>query len=134
MRRSLLILALLGSACARNLRPSPSASDQHEAPQNAAPDRAIGEGMASYYGEAFRGRRTANGERFDPERATAAHRTMAFDSCLRVENLANGRSVQVRINDRGPYAKGRLIDLSESAARELDMVRQGVARVRLYRC
>ena len=133
MKRALLILVLLGTACARNLRPPPAATEEDE-PRAAAPAGAIGEGMASYYGEAFRGRRTANGERFDPGRATAAHRTLAFDSCLRVENLANGRSVRVRVNDRGPYAKGRIIDLSERAARQLDMLQQGVARVRLYRC
>jgi rare lipoprotein A len=94
----------------------------------------IGEGMASYYGESFRGRTTASGERFDPDTLTAAHRTLPFGTCLRVENPATGRSVRVRVNDRGPYAKGRIIDLSESAARLLDLVQKGVARVRLFHC
>ncbi len=90
--------------------------------------------MASFYGEAFRGRPTASGEAFDPDELTAAHRTLPFGTCLRVENLGNGRSVRVRVTDRGPYAKGRLIDVSEAAARALDLVRQGVARVRVFSC
>ena len=90
--------------------------------------------MASYYGESFRGRPTASGETFDPDALTAAHRTLPFGTCLRVESEGSGRSVRVRINDRGPYAKGRILDLSEAAARQLDLVRQGVARVRLFRC
>ena len=94
----------------------------------------IGEGLASYYGEAFRGRRTASGEIFDPGRLTAAHRTLPFGTCLRVENLANGRSVEVRVNDRGPFVEGRIVDLSEQAARRLDFLREGVSRVRLREC
>lgn len=94
----------------------------------------LGEGMASYYGESFRGHRTASGEAFDPDSLTAAHRTLPFGTCLRVESAATGRSVRVRVTDRGPYAKGRIIDLSEAAARALDLLRQGVARVRLFRC
>ena len=90
--------------------------------------------MASYYGDAFRGRRTASGEAFDPDALTAAHRTLAFGTCLRVENPANGRAVRVRVNDRGPYAHGRILDLSERAARALDLLRQGVALVRLFLC
>jgi rare lipoprotein A len=94
----------------------------------------VGEGLASYYGEALSGRLTANGERFDPRAFTAAHRSLAFGSCLHIENAENGRSVRVRVNDRGPFVKGRVVDVSEAAARALDFVRQGVARVRLLRC
>jgi rare lipoprotein A len=94
----------------------------------------IAEGLASYYGGALRGNRTANGERFDPESLTAAHRSLAFGTCLRVVNAANGRSVRVRVNDRGPFVRGRIVDVSEAAARALDFVRQGVARVRLFLC
>lgn len=94
----------------------------------------LAEGLASYYGDDFRGRKTANGERFNPDALTAAHRNLPFGTCLRVENPDNGRSVRVRVNDRGPYVRGRLIDLSEGAARALDLVRQGVARVRLFFC
>jgi rare lipoprotein A len=94
----------------------------------------IGEGMASYYGSALRGNRTASGERFDPELMTAAHPSLAFGTCLRVQNAENGRSVRVRVNDRGPFVKGRIVDVSEAAARALQFVRRGIARVRLFLC
>ena len=88
-------------------------------------------GMASYYGGAHNGRRTASGERFDMEEMTAAHRTLPFGTRVRVTNLANGRHATVRINDRGPFRKKRIIDVSYAAARELGMVGRGTARVRL---
>jgi rare lipoprotein A len=88
-------------------------------------------GLASWYGARHAGRRTANGERFDPSALTAAHRTLPFGSRVRVTNLENGRSVVVRINDRGPFAEGRLVDLSEAAARAIGMAASGVARIRL---
>ncbi|MBL0925623.1 MAG: septal ring lytic transglycosylase RlpA family protein [Sphingomonadaceae bacterium] len=91
----------------------------------------VGEGMGSYYGNEFAGSRTASGERFDPGAMTAAHRTLAFHSRVAVTNLANGKEVVVRINDRGPWGKGRIIDISQAAAREIDMHRSGTARVRL---
>jgi rare lipoprotein A len=91
----------------------------------------IGEGMASYYGAEFAGSRTANGERFDPGGMTAAHRTLAFHSRVAVTNLSNGREVVVRINDRGPWGRGRIIDISHAAAKEIGMHRTGTARVRL---
>jgi len=94
----------------------------------------VAEGVASYYGESLRGNRTASGERFDPDRFTAAHPSLAFGTCLRVENTANGRSVRVRVNDRGPFVHGRILDVSKAAALALDFVRQGVARVRLFLC
>jgi rare lipoprotein A len=85
-------------------------------------------GLASFYTE---GQQTANGERFDPYAMTAAHRTLPFGTQLRVTNIATGRSVTVRVNDRGPYIKGRVVDLSYSAAMALGMVRSGVANVKL---
>jgi rare lipoprotein A len=88
-------------------------------------------GMASYYSRAHHGRRTASGERFDMEAMTAAHRTLPFGTRVRVTNLANGRHAIVRINDRGPFKGKRIIDLSYAAARELGVVRSGVARVRV---
>jgi len=94
----------------------------------------IGSGVASYYSNALHGRPTASGERYDRGDLTAAHRSLAFGTCLVVVNAENGRSVRVRVNDRGPYAKERLIDVSFAAARELGMLHRGVARVRLYRC
>ena len=88
-------------------------------------------GMASYYGNELAGNRTANGERFDPGQLTAAHRTLPFGSKVRVTNMSTGDSVIVRINDRGPFAHGRVIDVSQAAAREIGMHRSGTARVKL---
>jgi len=89
------------------------------------------EGVASYYGREFKGRRTASGERFDPKALTAAHRTLEFGTRVRVTNLENGRSVVVRINDRGPFKRDRIIDVSRAAAQKLGFVRDGTAPVRL---
>ena len=96
--------------------------------------RSYGEGLASYYGAGLHGRPTANGERFDKEALTAAHKTLPFGTCVEVTSLTNGRSVRVRINDRGPYVGGRIIDLSEAAARRLGLIAAGVGRVRLSAC
>lgn len=89
------------------------------------------QGEASWYGKQYRGRHTASGERFKPNAMTAAHKTLPFNTIVRVTNLNNGRTVKVRINDRGPFKSGRIIDLSRGAARKVDMVRTGVAPVRL---
>ena len=88
-------------------------------------------GMASYYGDELAGNRTASGERFDPDKLTGAHRSLPFGSLVRVTNVANGDSVVVRINDRGPFSRGRVIDISHAAAREIGMHRSGTARVKL---
>jgi rare lipoprotein A len=88
-------------------------------------------GRASWYGRGFHGRRTANGERYDMHALTAAHRTLPLGSYVRVTNPATSRSVVVRINDRGPYARGRVIDLSMAAANALDMRHAGTARVKI---
>ena len=88
-------------------------------------------GIASWYGIPYDGRRTASGEIFDMQRLTAAHRTLPFNTWLEVTNLSNGKQVDVRITDRGPFIKGRIIDLSLGAAREIDMVREGIVRVRI---
>ena len=88
-------------------------------------------GEASYYAEKFHGKRTANGERFDMYAMTAAHKTLPFGTVVSVTNLRNSRKIQVRINDRGPYIDGRIIDLSKRAAQELKMARTGVAPVEL---
>ncbi|MGB3723696.1 MAG: septal ring lytic transglycosylase RlpA family protein [Pacificimonas sp.] len=90
-------------------------------------------GTASWYGPNFHGKPTANGERFDQNALSAAHRTLPLPSWVRVENLDNGREVTVRVNDRGPFAHNRMIDLSRRAAQLLDMQRAGVARVRVTR-
>jgi len=89
------------------------------------------EGIASWYGDAFHGRLTANGEVFDMAALTAAHPTMPLPSYARVTNLRNGRSLVVRVNDRGPYHGNRVIDVSNRAAKLLDFTSRGVARVRV---
>jgi rare lipoprotein A len=93
--------------------------------------KSLGIGTASYYGKRFHGRRTANGERFDMNAMTAAHKTLPFGTHVRVTNPRNGRSVTVRINDRGPFIRGRQIDLSRAAAQKLGMIRKGHARVQM---
>jgi len=88
-------------------------------------------GMASYYGRKFHGRRTASGERFDMSEMTAAHPSLPFGTRVRVTNLTNGRSVVLRINDRGPFKRDRIIDVSRAAAKELAMIGPGTAKVRV---
>ena len=90
----------------------------------------VEEGRASYYGRAFAGRKTASGERYDPNAMTAAHKTLPFGTRIRVSR-PGGRSVTVRVNDRCGCPGGRIVDLSEGAARKLDMMRAGVVAVRL---
>ena len=121
-----LPLLLLLQSCSTDFLPSSPASTQ------ATPVAGV-QGMASYYGTRHHGRKTASGERFNQHAMTAAHRTLPFGTRVRVTNLNNQKSVIVRINDRGPYAKGRIIDLSAEAARELNMIRAGVAPVRVER-
>ena len=104
-----------------------------------APDTVLAEaipeyrqvGIASWYGGRHQGRLTASGEVFDENKLTAAHRTLPLVTWARVTNLENGRSIEVRVNDRGPYIDGRVIDLSTRAAEELGMTEQGLARVEI---
>jgi rare lipoprotein A len=86
-------------------------------------------GIASWYGRRFMGKKTASGEIFDPEKMTAAHRRLPMGTIIKVTNLKNGREIVVRINDRGPYIPGRIIDLSRAAARQMDMIKRGLAPV-----
>lgn len=90
-------------------------------------------GQASYYADKFHGRTTASGERFDNGALTAAHKTLPFGTRLVVENEQNGRRVTVRVNDRGPFVRGRVIDLSKAAARQINMMGAGVVPVSLCR-
>jgi rare lipoprotein A len=102
-------------------------------PPSVKPAR-IGEtqtGIASWYGVPYDGRRSANGEIYDMEKLTAAHRTLPFDTWVEVTNLTNNKRVDVRITDRGPFVNGRIIDLSLAAAREIDLVTAGIVRVRI---
>ncbi|HTK83118.1 MAG TPA: septal ring lytic transglycosylase RlpA family protein [Bacteroidota bacterium] len=89
------------------------------------------EGVASYYAEEFNGRQTSNGETYDMNAMTAAHRTLPFNSKVQVTNLVSGKSVVVRINDRGPFKSDRIIDLSLAAAKAIEMIGTGTAKVRL---
>ncbi len=112
-----------------------SACGRHRTVQVPAPPPArVGAtetGIASWYGIPYDGRRAASGEIYDMQQLTAAHRTLPFQTWVNVTNLANGKQVDVRIIDRGPFVDGRIIDLSLAAAREIDMVRSGTARVRI---
>jgi len=96
-----------------------------------AQETCLATGTASYYANKFEGRRTANGERFRQAEFTCAHRTLPFGTKLRVTNLQNNKTIVVRVNDRGPYIKGRIIDLSLTAARALDFVKDGHTKVQI---
>lgn len=107
---ALLLLLLLLASC------SPKISEQ---------------GKASFYADFFQGRQTANGETFRQRKMTAAHRTLPFGTKVRVKNLKNGKTIKVKINDRGPFVDGRIIDLTKKAARKLGMVNDGVVPVEI---
>jgi len=124
---SAMLIPLLLTASAAAQEPEITESPIAEVAQ----ETEIDGGMASYYGNELAGNRTASGERFDPGELTAAHRTLPFGSMVRVTNIATGDSVVVRINDRGPFAHSRVIDISHAAAREIGMHRSGTARVKL---
>ena len=148
-----LFAALALSACAAQQSPAPDAAPQPEPAPHAAAAPAAKKaalqsaakkadktektakfsqtGKASWYGSGFHGKKTANGERFDMNTLTAAHRTLPISSRVRVTNLANGKSVVVRINDRGPYHGNRVMDLSKAAAQELGFIRTGTAQVKI---
>lgn len=91
----------------------------------------LGTMKASWYGPGFHGRKTANGEKFDQMSYTAAHKSLRFGTLLKITNPKNGKSIVVRINDRGPYIEGRDLDLSKAAAHELGLMRKGVARLKV---
>lgn len=113
---SLLVLLALGVACTSVRAPSPTVLER---------------GYASWYGGKFQGRKTASGETFDTHRLTAAHKTLPFGTLVEVRNLDNDKTVTVRINDRGPFVRGRVIDLSYAAARQIGVVGPGTAKVEL---
>ena len=110
-----------------------AAPQPSEVPQQSLPEEAYFSetGLASFYGRAHDGNTTANGKRFDHRQFTAAHRSLAFGTLVRVTNLSNGRMVTLEITDRGPHVKSRIIDISLAAARALHMQRKGVTRVKL---
>src|SRR3954468_5674361 len=118
-------------------RPNPPAETTRNSkptlpPPSGTPDLSYTEtGIASWYGHPYHGRAAANGERYDMETLVAAHRTLPFDTWVRVENLNNGKTVEVRIIDRGPFVDGRIIDLSHAAAQVIELIGPGVAKVRV---
>jgi len=89
-------------------------------------------GVASWYGKPFHGRKTANGERYNMYKISAAHKKLPLGTVLRVKNLDNGKIIYVRVNDRGPYVKGRVLDLSYAAAKELDFINNGHTKVKAW--
>jgi rare lipoprotein A (peptidoglycan hydrolase) len=131
------MLALLLPCCAlpigrRETLPPPVVAPQvKEEVPNAEGGKVEQVGKASWYGAAQDGKETASGETFDQKKLTAAHRTLPLGTKAVVTNLKNGKSVEVTINDRGPYAKGRKIDLSRAAARQIGMSKEGVAKVKI---
>jgi rare lipoprotein A len=135
---AVIAAALVSAACTsahreRIATPSPAEDTPAPAmvPAPIVTPRAVLVGRASWYGEAHHGKKTASGERFDMHALTAAHRTLPMGTRVQVTNLANGRIVEVRINDRGPTIPDRIIDLSYGAARALEAVGAGVFRVRI---
>lgn len=130
-----LILAVGCSShsAGRRLNVNPGLGDDRRAADlhAALEDGAVQVGQASWYGPKFHGRTTANGERFDMDRPSAAHKTLPFGTVVEVHNLDNGRKIQVRINDRGPFIRGRILDLSRAAAKEIGMIGRGVVDIEL---
>ena len=118
-------------AAKRDTSPTPPPAKHGKTPAAPAPVGYIQEGNASWYGNEFHGRHSSNGEVYDQYKLTAAHRTLPFDTMVRVTNLSNGKSTTVRITDRGPFVENRIIDLSLGAAREIESVGPGVVPVRL---
>jgi peptidoglycan lytic transglycosylase len=117
-------ITILSASCARKTSARVPAGPS--VPAATAKIGSTESGIASWYGIPYHGRRAASGEVYDMEQLTAAHRTLPFNTWLEVTNLANGKTIDVRVNDRGPFVDGRIIDLSQAAARAIDMLRSGV--------
>lgn len=121
---------LMSTSCGRKTRTKPTPS----APIQTAKPVKIGDverGIASWYGDPYHGRQSANGEVYDMNQMTAAHRTMPFGTWVQVDNETNGKSTKVRITDRGPFVNDRIIDLSRKAAQEISLIGPGIAKVKL---
>jgi rare lipoprotein A len=131
VRLSLLVLVAAGFVAGCTSSSRTSTRTGNDPSLNGAAPLAVEEGDASYYADKFEGRPTASGELFTQDELTAAHRTYPFGTMLRVVNLRNSRTVVVRVNDRGPGKASRVVDLSRRAAEELQMVAEGIARVRV---
>lgn len=127
MRSLIVAIAVLAIACT----PATTTKKTSTGATQQKPPPGVQLGIASWYGGRHHGGPTASGEKFNKNAMTAAHRTLRMGTRVRVTRKKNSRSVVVRINDRGPYSKGRIIDLSEAAARALDMIDDGIAQVRV---
>lgn len=124
MRMAVLFFLVIVTGCGASAGVTSSSTGGSERSYTA-------KGQASYYADSLQGRKTASGEPYDKHKLTAAHRKLAFGTKLRVTNLANGKTVTVRVNDRGPFTEGRILDVSRKAAESLDFVRQGHTDVRI---
>jgi len=112
-----LLLVILASSCHRKSIPAGESGTET--------------GLASFYSESYNGKKTANGEIYNSSGLTAAHKKLPFGTKVKVTNLSNGKTVKVRINDRGPFITGRIIDLTRKAAGKLDMINEGVVKVKI---
>jgi rare lipoprotein A len=128
---AIALVAILLAGCGHKKHARRTPATPAPAPSSAPKLGHTETGVASWYGHPYHGRRAANGEIYDMEKLTAAHRTLPFDTWLRVVNLDNSKTVEVRITDRGPFIEGRIIDLSHAAARAIEMIGPGTARVRI---
>jgi len=126
-----LLLGIAGCSRKHEPVPRPPLSQVHKRTAPAGPPTIIQIGTASWYGPGFHGHETASGETFNQYALTAAHRTLPLGTAAKVTNLATGQSVMVKINDRGPYVKGRHLDLSRAAAKQLGLTKQGIAKVKI---
>ena len=115
--RLFLLLTVLAMSCHRKLHSSVAGRTET--------------GMASFYSESYNGKKTANGEIYNSAELTAAHKKLPFGTNVKVTNLSNGKTVKVRINDRGPFVAGRIIDLTRKAAKKIDMINAGVVNVKI---
>ena len=134
----LLFLGLVAQSCATVAEWNPQMALPHTAPaakrittKSKSTIRMVQRGNGSWYGPGFGGKKTASGERFNPTELTAAHKTFPLGSKAKVTNLRNGKTVKVEITDRGPFVKGRIIDLSKAAAKKLGMIGSGTAPLRV---
>ena len=132
---ALLTASLVMSACAVSTGPARPGYDremgQYPEQTEARESGSVQEGMISFYADKFHGRRTASGEPFDKHALSAAHPTLPFRTQVEVTNLENGKSVVVEINDRGPFSKRRILDISPAAARQIGMMGQGTVRAKV---
>jgi rare lipoprotein A len=132
---ALLCSALVFGACAMHPGPERGGYDRDmgQYPENTKAREAgwSQEGIISYYADKFQGRKTASGQRFDKNAFTAAHRSLPFGTKVQVTNLANGKSVVVEINDRGPYSEDRILDLSPAAARKIGLMGRGTVKAKI---